>query len=196
MTQKTDLRVLRTHKLIRNALIELLEHKTFDKISVQDIVDTAMINRATFYKYYSGKSDLAGKMIAEVKAEYQKLMAILFYDITAQEKSAQLTEERITFFAKMRPILPALFKIKTKRHHLYDDIFLSVKHTFIELAKQKNPKQDWDYHGEMFAHLLLHSVKRQLASGKLMPPAQMIGEWEAMLSVIKDLHPMGQNKPK
>ncbi|MFZ3108240.1 MAG: TetR/AcrR family transcriptional regulator, partial [Lactococcus raffinolactis] len=49
MTKKVDLRVKRTNKLITQAFIKLLRSKTFDKITINDISDEAMINRATFY---------------------------------------------------------------------------------------------------------------------------------------------------
>ena len=54
----TDIRYLRTEKLIFDALISLLSEKSYEKISVQDITDRAMINRATFYAHYADKDQL------------------------------------------------------------------------------------------------------------------------------------------
>ena len=51
MTKKVDLRVKRTNILITQAFIKLLRSKTFDKITINDISDEAMINRATFYSH-------------------------------------------------------------------------------------------------------------------------------------------------
>ena len=65
-----DPRIIKTHRAIREAFVELLHEKPFAQISVQDILERAPVNRSTFYKYYSGKSDLAGKMIADFKTEY------------------------------------------------------------------------------------------------------------------------------
>jgi len=50
-----DLRVKRTHLLLRQALMELMPEKGFQAITVQDIVDRAMINRATFYEHFTDK---------------------------------------------------------------------------------------------------------------------------------------------
>ena len=47
MTEKTDIRVIKTKVNIRRVFIELLYKKNFEKISVQDILDAAMINRST-----------------------------------------------------------------------------------------------------------------------------------------------------
>ena len=49
--EKTDLRVIKTKKAIRNAFAELLSEKDIQKITIKDIADTAVINRKTFYNY-------------------------------------------------------------------------------------------------------------------------------------------------
>ncbi|WP_313538385.1 TetR/AcrR family transcriptional regulator [Enterococcus sp.] len=56
--KKTDLRVQRTNKLIVDAFIHLVEKKGYEQVTVQDIADEAMINRATFYAHYKDKQDL------------------------------------------------------------------------------------------------------------------------------------------
>ncbi|WP_428910796.1 TetR/AcrR family transcriptional regulator [Niallia sp. Krafla_26] len=58
MAKKTDLRVLKTKKLIKDALITLIEEKGFETITIQKIADEAMMNRATFYLHYQDKYDL------------------------------------------------------------------------------------------------------------------------------------------
>jgi AcrR family transcriptional regulator len=53
--EMVDPRIRRTRQLLQEALVKLLETKEFDKISVQDIADTATVNRATFYDHYDDK---------------------------------------------------------------------------------------------------------------------------------------------
>lgn len=55
MAKINDLRVLRTRKMITQAFFSLLRNKKFEKISIQEIADAAMINRATFYAHYANK---------------------------------------------------------------------------------------------------------------------------------------------
>ena len=55
--KKIDLRVKRTNKMIIEAFIQL-EKNGFEQVTVQDIADEAMINRATFYAHYKDKQDL------------------------------------------------------------------------------------------------------------------------------------------
>ena len=54
----TDIRYLRTEKLIFDAFVKLLSDKPYEKITIQDIADEAMINRATFYSHYADKDTL------------------------------------------------------------------------------------------------------------------------------------------
>lgn len=58
MSKKTDLRVMRTHKMIIDAFFHLVEEKGYDCVTIQDIADEAMINRATFYAHFKDKQDL------------------------------------------------------------------------------------------------------------------------------------------
>ena len=45
----------RTDRDITNALLKVMESKSLEKISVQDILDEAMINRSTFYQHFPDK---------------------------------------------------------------------------------------------------------------------------------------------
>lgn len=62
----TDLRVLRTRKLIMDSFIELSSKKEFKDITVKDITTEAMINRATFYYHFEDIYDLLEKVLSEV----------------------------------------------------------------------------------------------------------------------------------
>lgn len=54
----TDRRVLRTRRLLSEALIELMQEKRYERITVQNIVDRANVGRSTFYAHYKDKDDL------------------------------------------------------------------------------------------------------------------------------------------
>jgi len=55
---KTDRRILRTRNRLGDALMALLEERSFDKITVQDVLDRAGVGRSTFYVHYRDKQDL------------------------------------------------------------------------------------------------------------------------------------------
>jgi|SRR5215467_8771226 len=64
----SDLRVRRTQKLLREALIALIEERNFDVITVGEIAERAMVSRAAFYRYYQDKYDLVEKIFEEMIA--------------------------------------------------------------------------------------------------------------------------------
>ncbi|PCS06156.1 TetR family transcriptional regulator [Lactococcus piscium] len=74
MTKKIDLRVKRTNKLITQAFIKLLGSKTFDKITINDISDEAMINRATFYSHFKDKFDLFENIIDKFLGDFADVL--------------------------------------------------------------------------------------------------------------------------
>ena len=55
---KEDLRIVRTRKLLSTALFDLLESTPYEKISVMDICEKAMVHRATFYNHFEDKEHL------------------------------------------------------------------------------------------------------------------------------------------
>jgi AcrR family transcriptional regulator len=63
---KEDLRVRRTRKLLQTALMELTVQKGFDSVTVTDICEYAMVNRATFYRHYADKYDLLDQYMDEL----------------------------------------------------------------------------------------------------------------------------------
>jgi AcrR family transcriptional regulator len=61
-TGTTDPRVLRSRRLLMDALARLLMKKEFEDISVQEIADEATLNRATVYLHYPDKNALLQAM--------------------------------------------------------------------------------------------------------------------------------------
>ena len=51
-------RIRVTKRMLKEALVKLLENKPIEKVTVLEICQTAEINRTTFYKYYGSQYDL------------------------------------------------------------------------------------------------------------------------------------------
>jgi AcrR family transcriptional regulator len=61
-----DPRVIRTRKQLRDALISLVQEKSFQSISVQDIAERAALNRATFYAHFEDKFALMDHVVRDM----------------------------------------------------------------------------------------------------------------------------------
>lgn len=61
-----DLRVERTRHNIINAFIQLRAKKPIEKITVTELAETAVINKATFYLHYKDIYDLSDQLEDEV----------------------------------------------------------------------------------------------------------------------------------
>lgn len=69
MEQKEDLRIKRTKLLLSNSLISLMQNRPYNKISVNDICDNAMVHRATFYNHFYDKDDLFDYVLSSISDE-------------------------------------------------------------------------------------------------------------------------------
>jgi AcrR family transcriptional regulator len=59
--KKIDRRTQRTRHQLGRALVELVEEKRFDDITVQEVIDRAEVGRSTFYTHFRDKEDLFRK---------------------------------------------------------------------------------------------------------------------------------------
>ncbi len=53
-----DQRVRRTHERLGSALVALIQEKSIDDVTVQEVLDRASVGRSTFYLHFRDKNDL------------------------------------------------------------------------------------------------------------------------------------------
>src|SRR3984885_10163382 len=71
LRSENDPRVKRTRALLQESLYRLLRTGSFEGISVNDIAESATVNRATFYAHYADKYELLNAMTS---ARFQALL--------------------------------------------------------------------------------------------------------------------------
>lgn len=64
-----NVRVRRTRKLLRDALVELIEERGFDRLTVGAVTERAMVSRAAFYRNYRDKFHLVEQIFDDAMAE-------------------------------------------------------------------------------------------------------------------------------
>jgi AcrR family transcriptional regulator len=89
-TETTDPRILRSRRMLMDALATLLIKKEFEDISIQEIADEATLNRATFYLHYPDKNALLQAMTGVRFRALIERRGITFTDCTGALRAIAL----------------------------------------------------------------------------------------------------------
>lgn len=79
--ERKDRRVAKTHKAIRNAFVQLMVEKDFERITVKEIAERADVDRKTVYNYYNGIHEIREELENELVSLFEKATADLDYSI-------------------------------------------------------------------------------------------------------------------
>lgn len=111
---QTDLRIVRSKKMIKEAFINLVEDKGYENITIKDISEGAMINRKTFYSHYESVNAL---FLDILKEHVDVLVENFRYDYVAEE--GQTNIEAVT--KEMRMIIEHISSHKRSIKILLND---------------------------------------------------------------------------
>ncbi len=141
---KEDRRVVRTQRLLRQALIELTTEKPYEEITIRDITDKADIGYATFFRHYNGRDDLMFEIFTGIIDELESLPEkhderyfeqegyLLFEHISENRTLYRSILDSHTFTRKFREHIKLMVQ-----SHLDDHVALIVSPAFpVEIAAQ------------------------------------------------------------
>ena len=131
-TDPTDPRILRSRRMLMEALARLLIKQEFEGISVQEIADEATLNRATFYLHYPDKNALLQAMTDARFRDLIERRAISFTgchgalraialgvcDYLAENASCPSQLARVPLEGSIIPVIEGMFKDGISRHGL------------------------------------------------------------------------------
>ena len=86
----TDPRVIRSRRMLMDALAKLLRKREFEQISVQEIAEEATLNRNTFYLHYPDKTALLLAMTESRFRDLVKRRGISFIDCAGALRAVAL----------------------------------------------------------------------------------------------------------
>ena len=133
-TKKEDLRVKKTKMLIKNSFIELAKKIEYQKISIKDLCEKAMINRNTFYLHYQNKDDLVKEMINDTIEKYKSifmpLIAHFFIDINNKDLEG--------FSSHIKALLAYLYDDSDLYQIILTDDYLTGYFRSVEQVYEKN----------------------------------------------------------
>ena len=130
---KRTLQFERTHRDIEFAFVRLAGEKPFEKITVQNILEEAMINRSTFYQHFKDKYEIAEKLQEDTMSA---LMEVFGEIRTVDKKEHDHIDDLMRlYFIKNRGLLRVLLRIKTehvdieqKWRDLFHEYYRRVQH--------------------------------------------------------------------
>lgn len=112
----TDRRSLRTRSAIYQALIELIEEKGFEILTISDITRRANLNRSTFYLHFRDKSDLVLQLEDEITQNFERILikdlAINFKELEKMEAPLPMVVSMFTYFKENARLIGAMLDIK------------------------------------------------------------------------------------
>lgn len=123
-----DLRVKKTLKGIRSALMEIAKNKPLEQITVKELCEQALINKSTFYSHY----DNINALIEEIEDEFVKNLAgeieytQLFFDNPEQfifklnHTFRELPDARVLFASNRRLVLVNII-LESLRRSIYKE---------------------------------------------------------------------------
>ena len=123
-----DLRIQKTKSSIKAAFLELRGQKHLERITVKELAEKAMINKATFYTHYEDIYDLQDQLEDEAVMNAIKQMPHPEYlHSDPKEGTKELTREMIA----KKDIFDAIFK-NGREHYFSEKIDRHVKNFIYE----------------------------------------------------------------
>lgn len=128
--ENLDPRILRSRRMLMEALERLLMRKEFNDISVQEIADEATLNRATFYLHYPDKNALLQAMTAARFTGLIKRRGLMFTncgnaltaialgvcDYLAESTGCSTQLTKMSLEGSIVPVIENMFREGARRH--------------------------------------------------------------------------------
>ncbi|MBQ9946784.1 MAG: TetR/AcrR family transcriptional regulator [Oscillospiraceae bacterium] len=126
-----DLRVIKTKRIIKNALIDLMSEKEVSRITITELSERALINRKTFYRHYETISDVVRELEHELISEFADTLRnsnTSCLDVAGVVADiSNLIERRRDYFVKIMKLNPAIFSTGRIKDMLRRTVAVSLR---------------------------------------------------------------------
>ncbi|MBR1758252.1 MAG: TetR family transcriptional regulator [Lachnospiraceae bacterium] len=164
----------RTDRDITNALLALMERKPLEKISVQEILEEAMINRSTFYQHFPDKYAVLEKLqeryLTEMTETIEGLARDQVWDLNV------INEAMCGFMTKHRKHLRQMMSVRSENVDLkgqMSDLFMRYLH-----KESKLTKLEAKILADMIVQFMLDFIETEGDANEL--PERMLTVWMNM----------------
>ncbi|MCM3024665.1 TetR/AcrR family transcriptional regulator [Bacillus ginsengihumi] len=140
-----DLRIVKTKEALHNTLLELLNEKALEDISISEICRKAKINRGTFYLHYNQIEDLFEEYFKEITADLARSYQEPYRHVSVL-KTSELEPSTIRIFhhiEKYKSFYRIIFSKKVPLRYYYL-LFEKLNHLFLQ-DKEMSFKEGINY---------------------------------------------------
>ena len=183
--KRTDLRVVKTKRTIREAFIRLMGTKGLESMTVQDILDEALVNRKTFYTYYHDKYDLAEQIAADFLAVYDDMIAQRFPASEGGRPVPFALEEIYTELNQNRKEVQAIWSIRTDRVNVFDELCKRLQRIYLGLAEYYDVEGDRTLQAYMFSTFVMSTYQHVMETDEPFETDWLLKEYERLFDVIE-----------
>lgn len=162
-------RVRMTKKMLKDAILSLLEARSLDRITVTEICAAADVNRSTFYAHYEDARQLL-REIEDDMLEHMPVLPVPFTNLPSQQSYAPLVE-----FLQYVQDNARLFRVMLVRRD-GGAFFNRAVQAMMEMAKASGQMQDERLTRYDCAYRLngtIGIVREWIADGFPLPPEEM-----------------------
>ena len=156
--KKNEGKYFYTASLMNQALLDLLEKKDIDFISVTEITKKAGVNRSTFYLHYDNIYELLDETIENTNKKFADAMSIKApFQISTKKEAFLLTDDflisYLEFCKEHKQILklahkrPNLFRNKDVYQRMYEAIFYPAISRFVKAENDRTYMLEFFTHG-------------------------------------------------
>jgi len=171
--RKPDERIRRTHERLGRALVELIQEKPIDDVTVQEVLDRATVGRSTFYLHFRDKNDL---LMSQLETALEHMSTLL---MVRREESGRVVAvtEIFEHIGGQNKIYRALVDA-CRLHDFYDlaqDYFArGIEKRLKEVKRAKKiPPRELRARAHLIAGSLLALLRWWIDRGAKEAPAEM-----------------------
>ncbi|MGX0277766.1 AcrR family transcriptional regulator [Staphylococcus haemolyticus] len=133
---KQDLRVQKTHQALITSFSDLLQTKSFEQITVQDLCANANVRRSTFYRHFNDKYDLLNHVVGTLIDHFRKLYLPDINPDNPRQFFEKLMRDVLTFIHDNKDIVRSVITL-----NFYDEVY-TIFYEQIYKAVQKQIEFD------------------------------------------------------
>jgi len=198
-TGTTDPRILRSRRMLMEALAKLLITKHLEDISVQEIADEATLNRATFYLHFQDKNALLQAMTESRFRDLIERRSITFTDChgalraialgvcdyLAESTGCPSQLARMALEGSIIPVVEDMFKEGLALHGAAADGIASSDIAHCGIARSGiKPDADAALRATTAAWAVFGAARRWFQTPNRIPAEEMAARIETMVSPV------------